>query len=744
MRWALFILTLTLVPGAGFAQQPGSQEAVSFERDIVSILTKHGCNSSGCHGGVKGRGGLKLSLDGLDPREDYKWIVEGGTYQVLSPEALPPMTPRVNVQEPGKSLLLLKPTMSVEHGGGQLFTPDSADYATILEWVRNGALYGDSILESLQGIEPSTQEIVLEPGQTRKLRVMARYAGGRREDITEEVRYEALNLEVAKVDTPGVIEARETGETAIILRWIGQFAHVRVGVSAERPDAYPDPPRNNFIDDYVFAKLRRFRIQPSELSSDHEFLRRVCLDLTGTLPPPGRVREFLASNDPQKREKLIDMLLDTPEYVDFWTLRFSDLFRVRGDFGWILSFWEWVRHNVATNKPYDQVAREAIAAQGEPGPTHMRMDGLNKPAPVEQTLNETIRVFIGRRLDCAQCHNHPFDRWTQNQYWGLAAFFGRMTNTGWGYDSAVFDDPIGHEEDYVENDPELKFRKVVHPRNKHLVAPAFIDGTVLPEEGRDDPRMELAQWTTSHPYFTEAAVNRIWGYFFGRGIVDPVDDFRLSNPPTHPELLQALAADFREHGYDLKHLMRRIVSSRTYQLTSKTNDSNRRDQIDYSHALPRPLGAAVLLDAISQVTGVPEIFGKMPPGTRAVQLRFPNGERANRGKGNSFLDIFGRPLRDVVPEPGGKPSLDQARHMLVGATFNQKLSKEGGRLQRLLKSGASGREIIQELYLAALSRYPTERELAGHGEKFRERPRQEVAEDLLWALLTSREFSDNH
>ena len=736
MPVALFLLILTFVSTAGFAQQPGDQETAGFERDIVSVLTKHGCNSSGCHGGVKGRGGLKLSLDGLDPREDYKWIVEGGTYQVLSPEALPPISPRVNVQEPEKSLLLVKAAMIAAHGGGQLFTADSDDYATMLDWVRNGALYGDGILESLQGIEPSTREIVLQPGETRQLRVTARYAGGRQEDITDEVRYEALNFEVAGADAAGVVEARKTGETAIILRWIGRFAHVRVGVGAQRPDAYADPPRNNFIDDYVFAKLRRFRIRPSELSSDREFLRRVCLDLTGTLPPPGRVREFLAGNDPRKREKLIDALLDTPEYVDFWTLRFADLFRVRGDYGWILSFWEWVRHNVAANKPYDQVAREAIAAQGYRGPTHMRMAGINKPAPVEQTVNETIRVFLGRRLDCAQCHNHPFDRWTQNQYWGLAAFFGRMTNTGWGYDNAVFDDPSGHEEDYVESDPELKFRKVLHPRNKRPAAPAFMDGKAPPEEGRDDPRTELAQWITSHPYFAEAAVNRIWAYFFGRGIVDPADDFRLSNPPTHPDLLQALAADFREHGYDLKRLMRRIVSSRTYQLTSKPNDSNRRDRINYSHALPRPLGTAVLLDAISQVTEVPEIFGKMPPGTRAVQLRFPSGP--------SFLDIFGRPLRDVVPELGGKPNLDQARHMLVGATFNQKLSKEGGRLQRLLKSGASGPEIIQEFYLAALSRYPTEKELAGHEEKFRERPRPEVAEDLLWALLTSREFSENH
>ena len=736
MRSALFFITLISASGTCFAQQPAYPELVSFERHIVSILTKHGCNSSACHGGVKGRGGFNLSLDGLDPREDYKWIVEGGTYQVLSPEALPPITPRVSVKEPVKSLLLLKPTVTVPHGGGQRFKPDSADYATILQWVRNGAPYGEGILKSVQGIEPSSHEIVLEPGQTHQLRVMARFTGGRREDITEEVRFESLNSEVAGVHTPGVIEARRTGETAIILRWIGQIAHVRVGVTGGAIGGYPEVPKNNFIDDYVFAKLRRFRIQPSELSSDQEFLRRVCLDLTGTLPPRRRVREFVDSKDPKKREKLVDVLLDSPEYVDFWTFRFSDLFRVRG--GWILPFWEWVRNNVATNKPYDQVTREAIAVQGYGGPAHRHMVGTNQPYPVDQILNETLRVFVGRRFDCAQCHNHPFDRWTQNQYWGLAAFFGRMTNTGWGGDNAVFDDPNGREENYVENNPGLKFRKVIHPRTKQLMVPTFMDGTVLPEERREDPRMELAKWVTLHPYFAEAAVNRMWGYFFGRGIVDPVDDFRVANPPTHPELLEALARDFREHGHDLKHLIRRIVTSRTYQLSSKPTESNRHDRINYSHALPQPLEAEVLLDAISQVTGVPEVYGKMPPGIRAVQLRFP------APIGSSFLEIFGSPLRDVVPERSGKPNLRQALHMLAGATFNEKISKEGGRLQRLLKSGASDREIIEEFYLVALSRFPTERELAGYEEMFRERPRQEAAEDLIWALLTSRGFSENH
>ena len=736
MSRTLFLAIPMLLSGSGLAQQTAHKDSIGFERHIVSLLTRHGCNSSECHGGVKGRGGFKLSLDGLDPREDYRWVVDGGTYQVLSPEALGPITPRVNLQEPEKSLLLLKAAGLRTHGGGKLFPADSADYATILRWVGEGTPYGKGVVETLEGIEPSSGEIVLAPGQTHQLRVMARFAGGRGEDITREVRYDPLDSGVVRVGTNGTIQALQFGETAIVLRWVGRFAHVWVGVREPVTTDYPQVARHNFIDEHIFAKLRRLGIRSSQLSSDEEFLRRVCLDLTGTLAPPGRVREFVADTDPAKREKLIDVLLGSPEYVDFWVFRFSDLFRVRGDYGWILPFWEWVRQSIATNKPYDQVAREAIAVQGYAGPAHKHLVGTNKPYPIEQILNETLRVFMGRRLDCAQCHNHPFDRWTQDQYWGLAAFFGRMTNTGWGHDNAIFDDPNGHELDYVDSNPELKFRQVLHPRTGNHVTPTFMDSVPLPRERRDHPRLELARWITSHPYFSEAAVNRIWGYFFGRGIVDPVDDFRIVNPPTHPRLLEALARDFRNHGHDLKRLMRLIVSSRSYQLSARPNPSNREDRINYSHALPRPLEAAVLLDAISQVTGVPEVFGKMPVGTRAIQLRFPDG--------SPFLEIFGRPLRDVVPESGTKPNLGQSLHMLVGATFNSKLSQEGGRLEQILRSGASEGEIIEELYLVALGRFPAEKERVGHERMFRGRPREEAAEDLLWALVTSREFSENH
>jgi hypothetical protein len=491
-------------------------------------------------------------------------------------------------------------------------------------------------------------------------------------------------------------------------------------------------------------QLRKFQIVPSDVTGDSEFLRRVCLDLTGTLPPPSRVRQFLASNDPQKRDKLIEILLSSPEHSDFWTFRFADLLRVgpggRGPDQQM--YWEWLRKSIATNKPYDQIARERIAAQGYQGPTRHYLSGAKVPA-MEKAMAEQMRVFMGRRLECAQCHDHPSESWTQNQFWGLAAFFGRMTETGWIADQVILDDPDGQEENYgVMGQTSLSFLKPINPRSKRQVAPTFLDGQVLPEAKRMDLRMELATWMSSHPYFAEAAVNRIWGYFFGRGIVDPVDDFRSTNAPTHPELLQTLAQDFKEHGYNLKHLMRRIVQSSVYQLSSEPNPTNRGDQINYSHALPRPLEAEVLLDAISNVTGVPEVFetdGKEPPGTRAINLQFPASYPSR------FMDVYGRPLRSSVPERDNKPSLGQALHMLVGSTYTQKLSKEGTCIDRLLKRSASDREIIEEFYLAAFSRFPAPAEQTELEKGLADASsRRDVMEDLLWALISSREFVDNH
>ena len=726
----------------------------SFGRDIGGILTKQGCNSSSCHGGVKGEGGFKLSLNALYPRDDYKWILEGGTYQVLTAEPAGEKRPRIDLEHPNKSLLLLKSTDTVAHGGGERLSASSADYQTILDWVRTGAPYADKDEREgevrVERLEVFPRQTVLDPGGEHQLLLTAHLSNGQSRDFTHKVHYLSNNPEVVEVTSKGRVKAVSAGETAVIIRAAGHATVAGFGVIGRPNPDYPDVPQSNFIDDCVFEKLRRFHIVPSELSSDAEFLRRVCLDLTGTLPPPERVREFLRSNDPRKRDKLIKALFDSPEYVDFWTFRFADFFRVARYANQIEAqhafiYWEWIRSSIAKNKPYDQLAGERIAAQGHGGPTPHFFPYSEVRNP-EQKMAEEVRVFMGRRLDCAQCHNHPFEAWSQDQFWGLAAFFGRLNAARFGkrditlYGSVLYDDPDGQEVDYGVVG---KSGKVIHPRTQQEVLPALLDGTVLPEADRADLRKKLAEWVCSHPWFAEAAVNRMWSYFFGRGIVDPVDDFRLANPPTHPDLLSALAKDFRDGGYDLKHLMRNIVSSRTYQLSSQPNETNREDRINYSHAMARSLEAEVLLDAISSVTGVPEVFSNetstLPQGTRAIDVKEPDVYPSR------FLEAYGRPNRHAVPERNGEPNLAQALHMLAGPTYTEKLSKEGGRVDRLLKSAASDREVIESLYLAALSRFPTHKERSTLETWLQQRSsRKEAFLSLLWGLISSREFSENH
>ena len=724
-------------------REPDRALPFHFARDVEEIFTRHGCNASDCHGGVKGRGGFKLSLNGLIPAEDFQWIVRGGVYQVLTPEVGQPQIPRIDQDEPARSLLLLKPTMSIPHVGGRRFEVGSEDYRTLVKWIRDGAPYGRDEGRRITRLETLPSSTVLQSGESRQILVRAHLANGRVEDVTDRVRFLSNNREIIAVDDRGVVRGMEPGEDFVLIRAPGQVATVRIGVVDERGSVHPQVPRNNFIDAHVFEKLGQLKIRPSDLSDDAEFLRRACLALTGTLPPPDRVREFLASQDPKKRSQLIEILLASPEYVDYWTFRFAQLFRVRSSAGHpehAYPYWFWIRKSVSENRPYDQMARERVAGEGYQGPSrHYPMDD---PLPAD-VMAENVRVFLGRRLDCAQCHNHPFENWTQDQFWGLAGFFGNLSRTEWpGYGATViFDDPEGNDPDY---DTPVETVQVLHPRTKQVVSPAFLDGTPLAAEARSDPRMRLAEWITDHPFFAEASVNRFWGMLFGRGLVDPIDDFQSDNPPTHPELLAELARDFRDSGYDLKHLLRRMVHSRTFQLDSQSNPSNRRDRTNYSRFLPQPLEAEILLDAISQVTGVPAVLenskdGQAPLGTRAIGLIaadvFPS----------HFLKIFGRPSRKILPEHSGAPSLNQALHMLVGAPYTEWLSRPDSLLDQLVKDDLGDRQVIEELYLAALGRFSTpgeltrlERSVAAYGS------RQEAFEDLLWALLTSREFAYNH
>ena len=724
----------------------------SFARDIGGIFTKKGCNSSDCHGGVKGRGGFKLSVNALFPKDDYHWIVQGGTYEVMTAESDEPKTPRVRLQEPEQSLLLQKATAKVPHGGGQRFRADSTDYQTILKWIRSGAPYGEEDEEKavrIERLEIFPAEAVLDAQGRHQLLVSAHLSNGRREDITAQVLYESNDYEILDVSEDGLVSAKQIGEASAMVRASGHAASARFGVIAEAVADFPEVEPRNLIDEHVFAKLRKFNIVPSHGSSDAEFLRRACLDVTGTLPPPQRVREFLSDPDPQKRDRLIEILLDSPEYVDYWTYRFSELFRVYS--GATLNvehaqrYDDWIRRNIAQNRPYNQMALERLAAQGfEPASSHYWT--FRDLTPVEAITTEQVRVFWGRRLGCAQCHNHPFENWSQDQFWGLAAFFGNMTrvrdvNQVRG-PYFVIDDPAGHG-----RRKDGSAAKLMHPRTKEVVTPRFLDGKALTEEQQTDPRKPLAEWMVASPYFSEAIVNRIWSRFFGRGMVDPVDDFRSTNPPTHPDLLAELAADFADHGYDLKHLMRRILQSRTYQLSARPNGNNGRDRINYSRSQARLLEAAVLLDAISQITGLDselivtreeDASSGAPPGTRAIHL-LPTLVASR------FFEVYGRNDRRGIPDRGPEPTLLQSLHRLAGPTYTTQLAGQGSRVDRLMEKGLTDRQIIEELYLAAFTRFPTELEVADLQLMIGQQPsRSEGYESLIWALISSREFAYNH
>ena len=714
----------------------------SFALDLEGIFTRRGCNGSECHGSVKGRGGFKLSNQASNPREDHRWIVRGGSFQIYSEESSGPETSRIRLEAPEQSLLLLKPTLGLPHGGGVRLDPGGPDYQVLLRWISQGAPYGNGGPDIVR-LEVMPRQIVLERQGSQQIIVTAWLSDDSREDFTRYVSYESTADEVAAVNAAGLVTAHEPGEAAILIQAPRFSTSVALGVVGRIITTFPPETPRNFIDEEIFHKLRRLSILPAEQSSDQEFLRRICLDLTGTLPPPRRVQEFLESQDPKKRDRLIFNLLNSPEYIDYWTFRLADLFRVSYEQGGrdkVKLYWEWIRDCIARNKPFDQVARERMAGQGYNGPTR-HLWGADEIRLPQDVMTEQARVFLGRRLDCAQCHDHPFDSWTQDQFWGMAGFFKHLTYF-WNTMIAV-DDPLGHEE--FGGDSQL-----LHPRTQKEVQAVYPDGRPLPAEERADPRPRLADWFTTSDefFFEEAIVNRFWSYFFGRGIVEPVDDFRLTNPPSHASLLRRLARHFRSTGYDLKNLITLIVQSNTYQRSGRHNETNREDRINYARALPRSLDAEILLDMISQITGVPEVFegkdervygGRQPPGTRAMNIVNPDLHPSR------FLDIYGRPSRVAVPERKTEASVSQALHLLAGSTYTGKLSGKGGRIDRLLRSGASDEEIIEDFYLAALSRFPKLEERRQLVRMVAARSsRQEALEDLLWGVIASREFAYNH
>ncbi len=761
---ALTLLLLAPLTGPVWAQAKPAPH-VEFLRDIAPILDRSGCSSAACHGKFGGRGGFQLSLLTLSPEDDYEPIIYGGRGR------------RVNFARPEKSLLLLKATGSIAHMGGQRFAIGSPEYNRILKWLKEGAPFEptDPRLVSLS-IEP--KKIAFQKvGQKQKLRVVARYTDGSARDVTGQTVFQSTNDAVLHVTENGVVTGGRWGGGAILGRYLGTIAASFVTLPQARRGPYPNLPVNNVIDRYVFDNLRKLNVVPSGLSGDYEFLRRVTLDTLGRLPTPDEINAFVADKALDKRAKLIDALLDKPEFADFRTLRLADLLRVNprklsnagtlGDRAAAL-FYEWIWDGVKENKPWDQFVKEILTAKGS---TYQ-----NGPAcfyRIERQPNDRMenigQAFLGVRMSCARCHKHPFDRWTTDDYWNFAAFCGKVgLRGGHLYDESII---------YLADDAKIRNQSVTG-KNRGKIAPPTFLGDKEPAPQSPDMVEELADWVVSpkNPFFARATINRLWSYYFSRGIVNPVDDMRSTTPESVPGLLDVLADELVRSHYDVKHIIRLILNSRTYQLTSVPNNSNRLDDQFFSRYQAKPMPAEALLDMVDQATGAKEQFGTLPDRSNAVQAVLPTY--------NYFLNAFGESHREYLADidPKLEPTLVQTLIMINSPYIENKI-RGGSAVAEVVKEAANDDDVIRTLYLRTFCRPPTPVELtraktvlnrpetappapgkpapkAGvktaaftpddKPKSAREQARQEEkelrdhAQDLLWALLTSREFYFNH
>ncbi|MCI0628381.1 MAG: DUF1549 and DUF1553 domain-containing protein [Acidobacteria bacterium] len=697
--------------------QPKRTAQISFVSDVAPIFSKFGCNNTNCHGAKNGQSGFKLSLFGYDPEADYRAVVQDSDGR------------RIDVKEPEKSLLLQKPTFQKTHGGGQLLSTDRIDYQTMLDWIRTGVNKGGSDGPRLAGLAVMPKGLCLLKGLGSQQQIVAlgHYLDGSREDMTQKVQYTSGNKNIAEVTEQGRILAKGYGETTIMIRTLGHVASVRVGVAREAAIPKISQRPANFIDESVFKKLSLMGIEISDPANDEEFLRRVYLDVIGILPTAEETCDFLEDSSPAKRARLIDQVLERPEYADFWALKWDDLFANSllgvGEGGVYLQ--EWLRRAFAANKPYDQLVREILTSRGS------TWDGTSVffSRDPEDLTTVTAQAFLGISLECARCHDHPSEKWKREDFVNFTSFFSQLTG------KEMRPPPV---EKIRTLDFALEYR---HPETKQVVKPRLLDGTEPVIRPLDDRRKILAGWITSpgNPWFARATVNRIWRQFMGRGLVEPAGDFRVTNPPTNEALLDRLAGDLIGHKFDLKHIMRIILNSKTYQLSSITKPGNRDDEINYSHYYLRRLTAEQLLDAIVQVTGVPEKFPGYYPGTRAVNLTDP-------GIPSRFLDMYDRPQRDAAKcEREERISLGQAMHMLVGDTVNEKIRSEKGSLARLIKGKRTDHEIVEYFYLSALSRYPKLEVKESCLQVIRRgATREKGLQNMVWALLNSNQFLYNH
>ncbi|MFN8007825.1 MAG: DUF1549 and DUF1553 domain-containing protein [Terriglobia bacterium] len=709
--------------------------AWDFRSQVIPVFTKSGCNMGACHGAAAGKTGFKLTLRGFDPDADYLVITRESEGRRVSP------------QEPGRSLILLKATLSVPHGGGSRFGVDSPEYQIISQWISEGTRPPRPSDRRIQKIDIQPALSKLHSGARQQLIVNAYFNDGSVEDVTRWTRYETTNSSTAVVDERGGVELKGNGEASITAMMLSKVAVATVVVPYPNkvdPALFSQAPRNNFIDELVLQKLALLNIEPSGPSSDSEFIRRVSLDATGTLPKMDRVKQFLADPDPAKRQKLIDRLLNSEAYVDYWAYKWSDLLLLSDNKAInqnkklnpsaVRWFYDWIRESVAQNKPWDQMVRELLVSTG----SSRELGALNfyqlHKDPIGLTENTTV-AFMGLRLTCARCHNHPLEKWTQVDYFKMANLFARVRQKSSDVpgEIVVYDDSAGD---------------LPHPRLNRALPPAPLDGKEISFDSSRERREALAAWLTSpeNVSFSRTIVNRVWANYMGRGLANPVDDIRSTNPPSNEPLMNALVKDFVEHGYDVKHLAATIMNSATYQRTWKSNPNNLNDDRYGSHYLAKRLSAEVILDAVSQVTRVPTEFPGYPPGTRALQL--PDTSVASY-----FLDIFGRPQRAATCEceRDSQPNLRQALHVINGETMNQKLASPESLVSTAVEKNIPNSAFVEQLYLAAFSRYPGDNEKTSVLKLMNESvkaedpaSRRQVLEDFTWAVLTSKEFIFNH
>ncbi len=703
----------------------GENLPTSFPGQIVPIFTKLSCNSGGCHGKIAGQNGFRLSLLGFEPREDYEHLVSESRGRRVSPAT------------PDQSLLLLKAINASPHGGGQRLEKDSHEYRLLRRWIASGMPYGSGDDPQVVAIDVFPQQRRLQASSSQQLSVVATYSDGTTEDITRAAVYESNDTEMADVSPTGLVQLKNLfGDVAVMARYQGQVTVFRADVPLGATDDWNDdqwPRPKNIVDQTVFAKLKSLGIPPAPQCDDATFIRRATLDIAGRLPTLEEVNQFCNSDNDDKREMLVDRLLESDDYASYFARKWSGILRNSRGGGSLqlstLAFHRWIRESLRTNKPYDLFVRELVTASGTMA-NNPAVAWLKQVSDTNQRVEDVAQLFLGQRIQCARCHHHPYEKWSQKNYAQMSAFFTLVSKK-------TSDD---------QNEPTFVTRvggaSAPHPKTRQALKPAGLNTDDLAIPATDDPRAHLADWMTDpdNPFFARSLANRYWKHFMGRGMVEPEDDMRVTNPPSNPQLLDGMAQSFIESGYDLKALVRLICTSRVYSSSSDASDGNLADRRSHSRYYPKRLTAEVLLDAVDRVTLNTTTFAGMPLGTKAIEL-------PDSGFSSYFLDVFGQPDARTACEceRSQEANLAQSLHLLNSEEMQAKLSTDGGRAAKLAADPRSDEEKLRELYLITLARPPRSDELAATLQYFAGKEnRREAYEDVVWGLVNSKEFMFNH